>query len=159
MKRILCVLTLLIMSISVPCQIAAASNNPFVISETKEYLADGGYLLITVSEDTAITPCATIYTKSGTKTTTYVSSDGIVQWSFTVHGTFQINSGVSASCTSSSYSSDIAVSSWHLGSAASNYSGNHANGSATFNKKVLFITTDTVNVNVILTCDSNGNLS
>lgn len=159
MKKLICILTLFVMTIATPCNIVSANCKSSVISVTKEYLEDGSYLLITVSEDTPIASYSTTSSKSGAKSTSYVSSDGIVQWSFTVHGTFQLNPGVSVSCNASSYSYNISNSSWHLESASASYSGNQACASATFNKKVLFIKTDTVNANVTLTCDVNGNLS
>lgn len=132
------------------------TNEVTTISET---FADGSYLVITLSELETPLPCSNIYTKTGSKTVTYRSSDGTEQWSFTVTGTFEINSGVSARCTSSTYSYTISNSSWHLDSASSSYSGSQAFGEAVFKKKVLFITTETKSAQTSISCDFNGNLS
>ncbi len=80
-------------------------------------------------------------------------------FSFTVHGTFSVNSGVSASCTKSSYSYSITNKAWELKSASATRSGNKAIANAEFIKKLVFVTVDTFDANIVLACDSNGNLS
>ncbi|MBQ8558684.1 MAG: hypothetical protein IJ439_01675 [Tyzzerella sp.] len=136
------------------------TDNFEVISENIEYLSDGTSVTITVLEEKDALPTrATSYTKSGAKNYTAKDSNGNILWTFTVKGTFTVNSGVSATCTSTSYSTSNLSSGWELDSASTYASSNTAVGDATFKHKTLFITTDTKSCHVVLTCDANGNLS
>lgn len=120
-------------------------------------------ITISVFEDinntNGITPLASTYEKSGKKTYTAKNNDGDTLFSFTVHGTFSVQSGVSASCTKASYSYSITDNIWELKSASASRSGNKAVGDAEFIKKILFITVDSLEPHIVLTCDSNGKLS
>lgn len=130
-----------------------------VVSETVEYFEDGSCAVITICEDILPQSRASTYTKSGSKTYTAKNSDGDVLWKFKVNGTFSVNSGVSATCTSSSYSTSNLASGWSLKTATASRSGNKAIADGTFQKKVLLIVTRTEECRVTLQCDSNGNLS
>lgn len=134
----------------------AAKQN--VISETIEYFEDGSYMTITVTEDIPATR-GTLSSKSGSKDYVLTNKYGNELWRFTVHGTFSLNSGVSATCTAASYSISIANDAWENESASAYCSGNQAIGDATFIKKLLSITVESKSCHVILTCDSEGNLS
>lgn len=124
---------------------------------------DGLYITISTFEDKKATnnvsPFSNTYEKSGKKTYTAKNADKETLFSFTIHGTFSVNSGVSASCTKSSYSHSITNNAWELKTATAKRSGNKAIGDGEFVKKLLFVTVETFNANVVLTCDSNGNLS
>ena len=135
------------------------SNDGIIVSETVEYLPDGSSYVTTVIDETPITPYATTFTKTGSKVYSARNSDGVIMWQFTVKGTFSVNSGVSATCTASSHSINIVEDAWQNKSASTSRSGNKAIGKATFIKKLLFVTVDTKDIQVTLTCDSNGNLS
>ena len=102
---------------------------------------------------------ATTYTKTGSKYYILRNKNGAELWRFTVHGTFSVNSGVSSTCTGVSHSISITEDAWQNESASTSRSGNQAIGDATFIKKLLFITVETKGCHVVLTCDSNGNLS
>lgn len=130
-----------------------------IISETVEILEDGYYVKTIVAEEiSTMTPRATT-TKSGSKSYVLANSDGEELARFTLKGTFSVNTGVSATCTASSYTTSISNNSWSVKSASATKSGNQAIGDVTFVKKVLFITTSTKEAHVVLTCDKNGNLS
>lgn len=141
----------------------AASLNEFnaanVVSQTVEYFEDGSHATITVTEDDSAMTRATTYTKTGSKHYVMQNKDGDELWRFTINGTFSVNSGVSATCTKSTYSIKITEDAWQNDSASASKSGNQATGTATFIKKLLFITTDTRECSVVLSCDKNGNLS
>lgn len=130
-----------------------------VLSETVEYFADGSSVTIIVAEETSITPYGSVYTKTGSKYYIMRNSNGQELWRFTVHGTFSVNEGVSATCTKASYTISITEKGWENESASAYASGNQAIGDATFIKKVLFIKTDTRSCHVVLSCDKNGVLS
>ena len=166
MKRIICI-ALMIFVLSSLCSIpinadvsSVDKSNERIISETVEYYADGSSAVITIAEKvTKVSDRATAYSKSGSKTYTMCNSSGNVLWKFTVHGTFSVNTGVSATCTNTSYSTSNIASGWSLKSGSSYASGNKAIGDGTFEHKVLFIVTETKSCHVVLTCDVNGNLS
>ena len=166
MKKIISiVLAIVVLSSLYSISINAATPsidkpNERIISETVEYYADGSSAVIIIAEEaTEIGDRATAYTKSGSKTYTMRNSSGDVLWKFTVHGTFSVNAGVSATCTNTSYSTSNIASGWSLKSGSSYASSNKAIGDGTFEHKVLFIVTETKSCHVVLTCDVTGNLS
>ena len=140
---------------------AAAGNiaHEKIISVTTEYFEDGSSVTIIVSEESTALTRASTYSKSGSKHYVFSDQNNIEFWRFTVHGTFTVNPGISVTCTEDSYSIEISDDTWHNESASTYHSGNQAIGDAAFVKKLLFIPIDTINCNVILSCDSNGNLS
>lgn len=138
---------------------AQESVSEVVLSETVELLENGYYVKTIVAEDVpAMSPRATT-TKSGSKVRVFYNNSDEEIMRFTLKGTFSLNTGVSATCTASSYTTSISNNSWSVKSASATKSGNQAIGDVTFVKKVLFITTDTQEAHVVLTCDKNGNLS
>lgn len=165
MKKVLSVclviaLVLSFVSISVNAKTLNNLNQESAVHETVEYL-DGGYILKTeITEETSGTNTrANEYVRVGTKKNTLQSSSGEVLWTFTLRGQYDVVEGVSSVCTLASYSHNIYDSSWSLDSASTSKSANKAMASATFKKKILFVTTDTKSINLTLTCDKNGNLS
>ncbi len=157
-KIIIFVLATIFLTTAFISPISAAENNETLIYEETEYFSDGSSVVIRVTEETSILTRATS-TKSGTKSYTARNSDGDVQWTFTVKGTFSVNIGTSATCTAASYSTSNIASGWSLDSASTKKSSNKAIGDATFKHKVLFVTTQTKDITVTLICDANGNLS
>ena len=138
----------------------ASSSNEVTVSKTIEQL-DGGYILETVVTEETLgkTARANEYVRVGTKTNRLKNTSGEVLWTFTLRGQYDVVEGVSSVCTLASYSHSISDSSWSLDSASTTKSGNKAMASATFKKKLLFVTTETKTINLTLTCDKNGNLS
>lgn len=130
-----------------------------VVSETTEYLPDGSSVTTLVVDEAAAAACAAAYTKTGSKYSIFRNKDGAELFRLTVNGTFTVNAGVSASCTNVSHSVKITDTAWQNESASSRKSGNQAIASGKFIKKLLFVTVDTQEVAVTLTCDENGNLS
>lgn len=132
--------------------------NEKIVSESTEYFKDGSSMTITVIEEVPITR-GTPYSKSGSKRCVMTNKSGSEICSFTVHGTFSINPGISSACTNASYSISITESGWENESASASCSGNQAIGDATFIKKLLSITVDSKSCHVTLTCDDEGTLS
>lgn len=130
-----------------------------VVSETTEYLPDGSSVTTIVVDETTVATRASAYTKTGSKYSIFRNKDGAELLRLTVNGTFSVNSGVSATCTNVSHSVKITDTAWQNESASSRKSGNQAIASGKFIRKMLFITVDTQEVTVTLTCDKNGNLS
>ena len=130
-----------------------------IISQTTEYLEDGSYITITISEKTYQTARGTAYYKNGSKSYVFNHKDGTEGYRFTVFGSFYVNPGVSSSCTKAFHSITITDTAWKNDSASSYCSGNQAVGDATFIRKLLGITVETRSCHVVLTCDTDGNLS
>lgn len=153
-----------ILAMFCPISYAHAAVTPFtdsaiVLHQQTEYFEDGQYVIISLQY---ITPYSsgfsrTSQTLSAKKTYTGYNQDGEALWSFILYGDFSVETGVSSQCIRSSYSTNIYNSSWNVDSASSYTTGNMAVGDATFEKKLLFITTDTKSCHVELSCDINGN--
>lgn len=136
-----------------------AMSNEQIISETVEMLEDGYYVKTIVAEGNPTKATRATTTKSGSKAFVLYNNSDVELARFTVKGTFSVNNGVSATCTASSYTTSISNNAWSVKSASATKSGNQAIGDVVFIKKVLFITTNTREAHVVLTCDKNGNLS
>ena len=128
-----------------------------VVRTYTEYAEDGSYTVTTIEESVA--PIAMVYTRVGHKTAKNYDSDGNLQWDYTLVGAFRVTSGESAVCTASTYSYKIYDDHWSLTDHTNSFSGDTAYSTATFKRKVLFVTTNTFIINAHLTCDKNGNLS
>lgn len=144
-----------------PMAQAEQETTGILISREVEYLEDGSKIVTCVYEDISnqrIATAATV-TKSGSKTQTAYDSDGDVLYTLTVHGTFSVVTGSSATCTASSYSYTAPGSGWSLKTGSATKSANKATANGTFVKKVLGITTQTKTASVTLTCSTSGTLS
>lgn len=166
MKKLLTLLTTAIMlttflsGVSIyACAETADTAHEKIISETTKYFEDGSSVTIIVIEEPATLARERIYSKSGSKHYVFLDKDKVELWRFTVNGTFTVNPGISAICTEDSYNISISDDAWRNESASTYHYENQAIGDAVFIEKLLFITIDTQNCNVILTCDSDGNLS
>lgn len=146
------------MSISVS---AINKGNAIVIGEyEKIYLEDGSYIIITTTQvdvNNGLSRSATTYSK--TKTATNYDSDDQIVWQYVLSCTFSVNQGVSATCTSATYTYDIYNTSWSFSDGNSYASGNTGYGEGLFRRKVLFVTVSNVTIDLKLTCDIYGNIS
>lgn len=164
MKKILSVaISVIIITLSLAVSVNAEDNvssqeNASIASATYvEYFDDGYYFVTTVTQSPSSR--ATTYTKDGHKTISLFNSSDELQWEYTLVGTFKVTTGVSAVCTNSTFEYKIYNDSWSLTAHDNSYSENAAYGTATFKKKVLFITTSTKNIDVRVLCDVYGNIS
>lgn len=120
------------------------------------YFEDGSYIVTSEIEILPSTRAANTIT--GQKNSTYVDSDGTVQWKATLKGTFTYT-GSSATCTNSSITYTISDSSWKITEATATKSGNKATGDVTAKKYFLGIPTKTVEKAITITCSASGTLS
>lgn len=124
-----------------------------------EYFEDGSYIeteiITSFSSASAI---ETRTTKLGSKRLTYMNSDGDVEWTATLSGTFTYD-GSTCTCTSTSITYSIENTKWKIPSATSSKSGNRAIGNVTAKYYFLGINTKTVNEVITLTCSATGVLS
>lgn len=128
------------------------------------YLDNGSYITITlITQD--ISPLSlessnsTSFTRTGRKLVTSTDKNGNLEWEYTLFAEYSVVEGVSATCTSARYSQTIYASGWSFSNGNATKSGNIAYGVGTFKRKVLFVTADTVNIDIKLSCDIYGNLS
>lgn len=135
------------------------ADKEIIISETTEYFADGSSITTTITQFINQNQSRATKTVSGSKTKTAKNSSGDVLYKFKVNGTFNVNIGVSATCTAVSCSASDFASGWNLDSSGTNKSGNTANAIGIFKYKVLGITTKTQETQANLSCDANGVLS
>lgn len=124
-----------------------------------EYFEDGSYIEIEIIE--GFSPASAKETRSaklGSKKLTYKNSDGDVQWTATLSGTFTYD-GSTCTCTSTGITYSIEDNSWKIPSATSSKSGNKAIGNVTAKYYFWGIPTKTVNEVITLTCSATGVLS
>lgn len=153
MKRfinLICVL--LLCATLVPNNVLSAASTE--VTEDCIYFEDGSYISIEISS--VETRSNTV--KRGNKTYTYKNSDGVEQWRTVLYGTFTYT-GTSSTCTASSCSITISNNNWYEVSKTTGKSGSSATAELVMGRKLLGITVDKETVNMILTCDANGNLS
>lgn len=136
------------------------AENEILISETTEYFSDGFSITTTIIQQISdIETLSTTKTVSGSKIRTVKNANNEVLYKFKINGTFSVNIGVSATCTAVSCSASDLASGWSLDSSITSKTGNTANAMGIFKKKVLLITTQTVETPISLACDANGVLS
>lgn len=170
MKKILfsLMLALVIMCSAVsPAYAAEPESSPYNIQEETD-----GSTVILFDDGSSITISpvyndsnpqnntrATTKTTSGNKDAIFKDSDGNIEWKYTLSASFSYVSGVSSTCTNCSYSTTTNDSSWTFSDGSATKSGNVATGKGKYVKKILFITVNTYNIDIHITCDTYGNLS
>lgn len=126
LKKLVCLVTAL--GFLIPCSINASTNTTSIVVENKiEMQDDGSYYVTTITENTKSTRANS---KTGTKTTKYINSEGGTEWQIAVTGTFTYT-GTSSTCTSASASATAFNSYWTITSKSSSKSGNKATATAT----------------------------
>ena len=124
------------------------------------YLEDGYYLVTEVQDSASgITTYST--TKSGSKTSRLYGADDQLLATFTVYGTFSIDSGVSVECTKVSYSQTVSSSNWKFLSATISRN-NTSTSKASAVGTGMFKNVNTgkqVNISVTFSCSKTGVLS
>ena len=152
-----------ILSTALPAFAAETEPSTIVINDggTITYFADGSTLTISavknVDEPNLVRATTQTVTKS--KDVTYKDKSGNLEWKYTLTATFSCESGVSSTCTKASYSTTINDNSWSFSNGSATKSGNVATGNGTFKLIILFITMNTYNINITLTCDKYGNVT
>lgn len=139
---------------------AAEKDQPqmLLVSQTEEFLPDGTRVVISVWEKPVIARGA-IFSKAGSKTYTGYNEQGQTTFTFTVSGTFTVNTGVSASCINATWSHSIYHLNWSLDNASASPYSNKVIGNATFVDSPQPGSVNTAPITVILTCNEYGELS
>ena len=143
--------------------VSLSSNNVTVVHSEITYFPDGSYIIDTVYEIEDVGAVSTFssapYIRTGFRNVGSYMSNGSIIWQFTLSGTWTVTPGVSAVCTNSQITTTINNSTWKFSNGNSWTEANRAHGSGTFTQYSLWvIPVATVNVNIWLGCDVNGNL-
>ncbi len=170
MKKIFAFITVLVMLFS--CAVLPVSAEETSLEEVQRtqspdgttviYYDDGSTLTISPVQITQISAYSTDSTEkklSANRSAMRKDSDGNIEWEYTLYGTFTYVPGVSSVCTAATYRYEINDDAWSFSDGSATKSGNKAFGKGVFKRKFLLITTDTVNIDIFLTCDIYGNVT
>ena len=146
MKKAISLVLILVLAFSCFSVSAHASET----TRTIEYLADGSYFITEIVESNSLARAS----KSGTKSTTYYTSNDVKVFTVQLTGTFTYTYGVSATATSQNVNVVLHQSSATFIEKSSRRSGATVYGSGTVSYGGLSIAKG-----VNLTCDIYGNLS
>ena len=165
-KRIFSILLTFLLVFALTPSIFAANSIALDNKNTTEimYLDNGSYITITlITKDVSTLSLAltnsTTFTKTGNKVVSCHDKKGNLEWEYTLFAEFSVVDGVSATCTSATYVQNIYANDWSFSNGNATKSGNTAYGIGIFKRKVLFVTVDTVNIDISISCDVYGNLS
>lgn len=164
-KYVLCILLMIttLLSSALPTYAAEPAQTTVQTADgsTVTYFEDGSFLTVSPVEaiEESASARATAMTIYARRDATYTTSDGTVEWKYTLNGTFSYVYGVSATCTDASYTYVINDDSWSFSNGSATKSGNVARGKGTFKYKVLLITIQTQKVDLTLTCDVYGDVT
>lgn len=166
MKKILGFICVLFMFFILSNQKIYAKDNVSLddytlITREIEYFEDGSCIIYeTLEQKNNVALFSSSYKKTGTRTVTKTGNDGSVIWTYMLSAEYYIEEGISVSCTKADYSTTINDSLWSFSNGSSSYSGNTAYGKGTFTYKILWLfPTQTVDIDINLSCDNYGNLS
>lgn len=144
-------LTVLILSL-LPISTLATANESNI--ENIIHLEDGSYITIELeSMESRATN-----NRTGSKTYTHKASNGDINWKAVLRGTF-VYTGSSSTCITATCDVTITSTNWYEISKVVGRSGSSAICDLTMGRKLLGIKIDELSVDLLLTCDANGNLS
>lgn len=165
-KRIFSIILTFLFVFTLTPSVFAANDIELNDQNTTEivYLDNGNYITITlITQDVSPLSLASTnsntFTKTGNKVVSCHDKKGNLEWEYTLFAEFSVIEGISATCTSATYTQTIYANDWSFSNGNATKSGNTAYGIGTFKRKVLFITVDTANIDISISCDVYGNLS
>lgn len=165
-KRIFSIILTFLFVFTLTPSVLAANDIELNDQNTTEivYLDNENYITITlITQDVSPLSLASTnsntFTKTGNKVVSCHDKKGNLEWEYTLFAEFSVIEGISATCTSATYTQTIYANDWSFSNGNATKSGNTAYGIGTFKRKVLFITVDTANIDISISCDVYGNLS
>lgn len=127
--------------------------------QTIEYFEDGSSLEIILRAEPVLTR-SNSFNAYGTKTLTFRDNDGNVIWEVNFKATFNVNQGVSATCTAASFETPrIYDSNWKYITNTTSKNGNKASGTITMRKYFMGLPVRTETPTTTITCDIYGKLT
>lgn len=165
-KRIFSIILTFLFVFTLTPSVFAANDIELNDQNTTEivYLDNGNYITITlITQDVSPLSLASTnsntFTKTGNKVVSCHDKKGNLEWEYTLFAEFSVIEGISATCTSATYTQTIYDNDWSFSNGNATKSGNTAYGTGTFKEKILFVTIDTANIDISISCDVYGNLS
>jgi len=164
MKKIISLILsffLLILSVIFPASARDERNEPLRGGNSKVIACDGGGYLIISDPIVSINPClkGAALEIEAEQFYAHYDSDNNLEWKYTLYATFECEYGVSSVCANAYYVQNIYNGNWTFSNGAAYTSANTAIGTGRYVKKYLFITLDTIEVSLTLTCDVFGNVT
>ena len=166
MKKIyLCVLIIIsiIFSMSVPALSYFEKKDPFIsVDGSKVFCFDDGSSLSITAPKVVFSGYdseKTLHTKTVQIDASFTDSNGEYEWLYTLTCVFSYEYGVSSTCSIASYSQAIYKGNWTFSNGAASASGNRGTGTGLYERKVLFITVQSINVLLTMACDIYGNVT
>ncbi len=157
MKKIVSIILIIcFLALSFPASVFAKD-----IQESISYFEDGSYTVVSIQDSDSLFMKVLQNlrsTKTKTITAKHYDSNNELEWTASLTGTFTYN-GVTASCTSVSKSTTIYDNAWRCTASSCSKSGATATGDFTFKRYVLLVPVQTINQNITMTCDPNGNIT
>lgn len=155
MKKTVSILLSLALVLSLfPMHVFAADEVP-ATNSTRTDFEDGSYCITTITEEESeMQTYATSSSKTGTKSSRFYNSNGELQFTVLVKGTFTYN-GSTATATYANYGYSISNTDWTFSSGKASRSGATATAQCTFRLTALYSKT----LSVSLTCSPSGVLS
>ena len=169
MKKLVTILMVVAIIMASPFSTFASENGNKLVTAsegtTYTYFEDGSYLLTTLTVESD----ANFSTSSGTRvldpfnvtatqTGSYYDSVGDLNWEVTLTAVFYVDPADYAECTSSDLTSVIYKSKWSMSNVDERCVTNNAYGACDMKCRFLGIVTQTVIVEITLTCDKYGNV-
>lgn len=164
-KTVLSITLIIALLISMALPVVAENVAPTVLKPDNDTTVvlyeDGSKLTISLApaEQTYSTLSSTSSIIPWKKEAKFENSNGEVEWIYTLHATFSYVKGVSSVCTDAYYTQTIYQGNWTFSNGAATKSGNTARGTGNYIKKVLFITTKDIDLDITITCDIYGNIN
>ncbi len=157
MKKTISVILFLIMLFTTAIPSYAESSVRNSDDSSIKFFSDGSYITTTIQIESETSTRATS-TKTGSKIDRFYDSDGVLQWTITLKGTFTYN-GSTSTCTNSEVSYSVSDSKWKVKEAVASKSGSSAIGDFVVKRYTFLIPVQTESVHMTLTCSANGTLS
>lgn len=137
---------------------AAEVSDKILVSYETEVLEDGSYLVSELYQQNSNQNARATETIVGERVVTKYSASDKLLWTYTLIGYFTVFYGVSSECYHAEYVTDIQNNSWSFSDGYIYYNEDTAYGEGTFTYRILGIKAQTVNIDVYIACDINGNL-
>ena len=158
-KTVICVVAALLLFHSFTFQCFATTNDTLNPKGRIITCADGGYIVVEISEDPSFLARSenASNTISGSVTYTKKSSSNVVQWVAVLNASFSYD-GYSSTCIAANCNVSFYDSSYSLSNKSVTKAGNTAIAVITIAYKILGITISTNTYTLTLSCDSTGHL-
>ena len=164
MKKIISLILsffLMFLTVIFPASAQDERYEPLRGGSSKVIACNGGGYLIISDPIVSINPCrkGAVFEIDAELFSAHYDSDNNLEWKYTLYATFEYEYGVSSVCTNAYYVQNIYKGNWTFSNGAAYTSANSATGTGRYVEKYLFITVNTIEVSLTMTCDVFGNVT